>query len=334
MMKKKIFALVLFGAVLGFTSCSDDDEVVDGRFDRSELYATSNSSGDITIYDFSDSEEVEVTTLNTGSSDNEGIQYNPSTNELYFNSRSDFGLYRIGDLEDQIDGLSGAALNEVMGSADFDSPRALAISGNTIVVSDEGDDTLYVYDRTDTGVTLRNEFDVDFELWGVEFVGNDLYAVVDQTSDIAIFSNFLSNSTNGDLEPTKRITIEGIVRTHGLAYSADDNVMILTDIGDAGSASDGGLHVISDPLTKINAVADGGTLAVANNQVRIAGAATLLGNPVDVTYDDETETIFVAEKANGGGRILGFNVAASGNEAPIINNMLAGASSVDFYSED
>ncbi|ARN76721.1 hypothetical protein BST97_01150 [Nonlabens spongiae] len=333
-MKKKIFALALFAAVMGFTSCSDDDEVVDGSFDRSELYATSNGSGNITIYDFSDSDEVEVTTLTTSSNDNEGIQYNPSTDELYFNSRSDFSLYRIGDVEDQIDGLSGAAINEVQGSIDFDSPRALAISGNTIVVSDEGDDTLFVYDRTDTGVSLRNEFDVDFELWGIEFVGNDLYAVVDQTNDIAIFNNFLSNSTNGNLEPTKRITIEGLVRTHGIAYSADDNVMILTDIGDAGSDSDGGLHIISDPLTKINAVTDGGTLAVANNQVRVAGAATLLGNPVDVTYDDETETIFVAEKANGGGRILGFNVAASGNEAPVINNALPGASSVDFYSED
>ncbi|MGB5981269.1 MAG: hypothetical protein WBG46_03920 [Nonlabens sp.] len=333
-MKKKIFALALFGAVLGFTSCSDDDEIVDGRFDRAELFATSNSNGDITVYDFSDNDNVEVTTLTTSSTDNEGIQYSSANDELYVNSRSGSSLNRYGDIEDQIDGLAGAATDEVEGMADVDSPRALAISGNTIVVSDEGDDTLFVYERTDAGVSLRNEFDIDFELWGIEFVGNDLYIVVDTTNDIAIFENFLNNITDGDLEPTKRLTIEGIVRTHGIAYDSDDDVLLLTDIGDAGSDSDGGIHVITNALLKIDAVADGGTLPVAGNQVRISGPSTLLGNPVDITYDDESDTIFVAEKANGGGRILGFRDDASGDATPVVNNMLMGASSVDFYGED
>ena len=32
----------------------------------------------------------------------------------------------------------------------------------------------------------------------------------------------------------------------------------------------------------------------------------MLGNPVDVAFDEETRTIFIAEAANGGGRV-GFS---------------------------
>jgi hypothetical protein len=333
-MKKKIFALALFSATIALTSCSDDDDVIDGRFDRAELYATSNANGNITVYDFSDGDDVETTTLTTSSTNNEGIKYNASRDELFVNSRSGFGLNVYTGIDNQIDGLTGAATGELVGAADFDSPRAIAINGDNIVVADEGDDTLYVYTRTSTGVELRNEFDVDFELWGIEFVGNDLYAVVDTTGDLAIFTNFLSNTTDGDLDESKRISIEGIVRTHGITYNSTDNVLILTDIGDAGSSTDGGFHIIGGATAKINGVADGGTLAVAGNQVRIAGPATLLGNPVDVTYDDETDTVFIAEKANGGGRILGFDADGSGDLTPRVNNLLSGASSVDFYGED
>jgi hypothetical protein len=333
-MKKKIFALALLSVTLFMNSCSDDDEAVSGRFDRAELYATSNSNGDITVYDFSDDGAVQTTTLTTSSSDHEGIQYNPTTDELFVNSRSNFSLNLYTGIANQVDGLMGAATGGIEGSSDFDSPRALALRGNSIVVADNGDSTFYVYNRTASGVELVNEFDINFPVWGVEFVGNDLYAVVDQSGDVAIFSNFLSNTTDGSLAATKTITIDGINRTHGIAYDATDDVLILTDIGDASSATDGGFHIIGGAIAKINAVPDGGNLTVAGNQIRIAGSNTLLGNPVDVTYDEETETIFIAEKANGGGRILGFDAMASGNVAPVVNNLLPGASSVDFYGED
>ncbi|GAK93094.1 hypothetical protein JCM19298_1813 [Nonlabens ulvanivorans] len=171
-----------------------------------------------------------------------------------------------------------------------------------------------------------------FQFGGVEFVGNDLYVVVDTTGDLAVFNNFLSNSTDGALAASKRITIEGIVRTHGIAYDASDDLLIMTDIGDAGSDSDGGYHLIQNTSSQISGVTNGGTLAVAS-QTRIAGSNTLLGNPVDVTYDTDANVVYIAEIANGGGRILGFPVTASGNATPSVNNMLTSASSVDFYNE-
>ena len=110
--------------------------------------------------------------------------------------------------------------------------------------------------------------------------------------------------------------------------------MILTDIGDASVDTDGAFHIISNFQSKFDAVADGGTLLVAGNQTRVAGSFTLLGNPVSADYDAVTNTVFIAERANGGGRILAFtNADAGGNIGPDINNTLSGASSVYFYRE-
>jgi hypothetical protein len=334
-MKTKILSICLIAGSLFFTSCDDDDNINEERADRAELYATSTSNGNISVYDFSDNNSVTTTTLTTTSTANEGIQYDGATDELFVASRSANNLNRFANVESFLTGGS-IAITGVSAQADFDSPRALAISGNSVVVADNGDDTFYVYTRTANGLVLSNEFDIDFAVWGIEFVGNDLYAVVDSSGDLAIFNNFLSTTTDGALDETKRITIEGIVRTHGIAYDAEDDLLIMTDIGDAGSDSDGGFHLIPAAVNKINAVANGGTLTIAGaGQIRVAGSATFMGNPIDVTYDTNTNTVLIAEIANGGGRILGFsNVGNGGNIAPTVNNTLAGASSVDFYSRD
>jgi hypothetical protein len=97
--------------------------------------------------------------------------------------------------------------------------------------------------------------------------------------------------------------------------------------------ADGAFHIITNFDSKFNAVANGDTLIVANNQTRIAGSATLLGNPVAAEYDAASNTVFIAEAANGGGRVLAFsNADAGGNITPSVNNSLASASSLYFYS--
>jgi len=61
-----------------------------------------------------------------------------------------------------------------------------------------------------------------------------------------------------------------------------------------------------------------------------------LGNPVNVVYDAESDVVYVAELANGGGRVLSFNSVSEntgGNVAPVINNVLPGVSSLFLYKE-
>ncbi|MBC8644620.1 hypothetical protein H9W95_12855 [Flavobacterium lindanitolerans] len=43
-----------------------------------------------------------------------------------------------------------------------------------------------------------------------------------------------------------------------------------------------------------------------SKQKRIYGPNSLLGNPVDVSYDEQTNKIYVAERLNGGGQVLSF----------------------------
>jgi hypothetical protein len=137
---------------------------------------------------------------------------------------------------------------------------------------------------------------------------------------------------DGMVSADKRITIEGIVRTHGIDYSAADDVLVLTDIGDAANTTDdGGFQIIQDFSTKLEEVSDGGSIA-QSEQTRVAGMSTMMGNPIDIAYDNKTKTIFIAEIGNG--KILGFTdvLNATGDVAPAIENDLEAAASIYLYN--
>lgn len=340
-MKTLKFLAVSVVASMAFISCGDDDDIT-GNDLRVNLYATSNTSGNITAYQIEDDGDVEVRSLLTiaATTDAEGLFVDNDEDEITVVSRSNKNLNTYDELDSTDD---GDALELEAGSpAVFGSPRDLAVRGNLYVVSDnmdvDGDDStvdnrLWVFTRNDNTYTLRNVITTDFALWGIEFVGGNLYAVVDKTNEVALFRDFENNFTmTGPASPTKRVAIEGITRTHGIGQ--DGGTMILTDIGDAAVDNDGAFHIISDFQAKFSAIDNGGTLSVAGNQIRVAGAATFLGNPVSADYDSDSRTVYIAERANAGGRVLGFTQAENGgNITPNFNRILDGASSV-LFSED
>ncbi len=328
--------ILTMGAFL-LVSCSKDDDNEGMRnIESTQLYATNNTDGNITIYDMVSGEVKTITTASTAA---EGIYYDSDRDEIIQASRSSNQLNAYANITSILANVTLSA--SFSSSSDVSSPRDIAVNGNMIVVSDNADvdgntDTpdgrLFIYTKESGSLTLRNTVVTDFALWGIEFVGNDLYAVVDKTNRLAVFANFTAtNTTNATVAATKTIAIEGIVRTHGLAY--DNGTMILTDVGDAASDSDGAFHIISNFDAKFNGVSDGGIMTVAGNQTRVAGNATSLGNPVSAEYDAASKTVFIAEAANGGGKVLAFsNADAGGNVTPSVNNNLSKASSLYFYS--
>ena len=333
---------LLLGAALVAASCSSDDEggsTVVTADSRAELYASSNSDGDVTVYDVKDTSNITASSFGTVSTDAEGIYYDGSSDEVTQASRSGLQLNAYGNIFLSTAGIDLTAT--VSSNAVLVSPRDLAVNGDFYAVADNADvdgdpatadGRIFIFQKSGGNFTLRNTVTTDFSLWGIEFVGSSLYAVVDKTSDVAEFEDFLDNSADATVSASKRITIEGIVRTHGIAET--DGTMILTDIGDATVDSDGGFHVISNFASKFDAVENGGTLAVAGNQVRVAGAATFLGNPISAEYDAVNDIVYIAERANGGGRVLAFaSVQAGGDLAPTVNNELEGASSLYLYQE-
>jgi hypothetical protein len=176
---------------------------------------------------------------------------------------------------------------------------------------------------------LRNVITTDIKLWGITFIGDDLYAVVDTDNELAVYTDFLSNSSTGMLTTSKRVAIEGLVRTHGLTYDAASNTMVMTDIGQASNGQDdGGFYIIENFMSKFDGTANGGMIS-ASETIIVSGSNTMMGNPVDVAYDGATKTVFIAEAGNGGGLVLSFaNVTSGGNIAPSTNYNLESASSV------
>lgn len=295
---------------------------------RTELYATTTASGAIKVYD---GNGYLVKTVNTESASSEGIYYEAMNDAVIQASRSNLNLGYYSNFSGIMDGADIAA--DFSSTSDLVSPREIAVKGNRVVVSDNGENKFYVYCYSGTSFILVNTFTVNCNLWGITFKGDDLLAVADKSGNLSIFTNFLTaNTADGVIAADKTITIEGIVRTHGIDYSAADDVLVMTDIGDAANTSDdGAFQIIQGFSAKLDALGNGGTLALAD-QTRVSGAATLMGNPIDVAYDHNSKTVFIAETGNG--KILGFKDAlgASGDVAPTITNDLMGASSIYLYN--
>ena len=361
-MKKSIFYLAMLMGALFMASCSDDDGMVDVTPDatcddgimngdetgvdcggsmcepcgdgmtvlgrRTDLFVTNNDNGNISRYSVTGDSLVTLMTTTTAA---EGIYYDASADVVYQASRSALQLEAFADVSTLMDG--DAITASYTGATDLESPRELAVNGSSFVVADNGSNTFFVYENTGSGFTLTSKVEVPFPVWGITFKGDDLYAVVDTTGDLAVYYDFLSNANNGILNPSKRVTIEGIVRTHGITYDGTDDVMVLTDIGDAADANtDGGFHIISDFSSKFDALSDGELLPVGM-QVRVAGSSTLMGNPIDVAYDSETDAVYVSEIGNG--KVLGFTSIGSGGDlSPSFNKDLAMASSIQFSSDE
>ena len=313
--------LILLGAAsLFLASCSDDDNN-SSQSSIAKLVTSSNTSGKITYQDLSSSNQM-YSTLTVSGLDSDGVYLNNSTKEIILASRTNNRLETYSNLENSLSSnTDNLMLANFSSNTDFTNAREIAVMGDKVIdtqdqaASNSNTNKLFVYQKMSSGYTLLNEYTVDFKLWGIHVEGNDLFAIADLTSDLVYFSNFFNNS-NGAITPTKRVTIEGLTRTHGITHSTMDNVMILTDVADAASATDGGVIVINNFSSVFGSTANMGTIAMSN-QIRIYGPNSTLGNPVDVAYDYQTNKIYVAERANGGGKVLTFNFpTVSGDTTP------------------
>ena len=338
MKKAELFFLVLLTFVA--VSCNNDDDLNSGvsTSQTAHLYATTHN-GDVRRYDINTGV---VTNYANSSSDAEGIFFSSEDDSFTIASRSTnrlesyFGISALGE------GGTENPESSIMGSADLENPRDLAVNGEFYVVSDntdlDEDETtpegrLFIYRKTENNFVLRNVVQTKFKVWGIEFVGDDLFLAVDETSKLAVYRNFLTVNTNNRIVTAEKIVaIQGLIRAHGLDF--DNGTMVLSDIGEAESSSDGALHIIENFQEKFSLTDNGGFIG-AGDQLRISGGNTLLGNPVNIVYNAAYNVIFVAEALNNGGRVLAFNDATSvsGNISPDLRYALQGASSLFFYTE-
>ena len=335
-MKKNLFLVALSMSAIGVVSCSSDDNSDNNgggsNNPETELFASSNTSGTISYTDLTAANPM-ARFFSTSSADADGIYFDDDRNEVIIASRTNNRLEVYGNFREAVAG-TGSALTMTASSAtgDFTNAREIAVDDNRVIVAQDQfasnglQNKLFVYLRTATGFTLEKTFDVNFKLWGIHIKDGNLFAVEDLTNRVAVFNNIFSKP-NGALTPDKKVGIEGLVRTHGIDF--DDNTVVLTDVGDALSDTDGGIVVIENFISVFSSTVDGGTIALTN-QKRIYGSNTMLGNPVDVAIDDDSNKIYVAERLNGGGRVLTFTYpsATEVNVAPTANRVEPGVTGV------
>ncbi|MBK8634519.1 MAG: T9SS type A sorting domain-containing protein [Saprospiraceae bacterium] len=293
----------------------------------SQFFVSSNTSGKAGLFSISKDSTISYDIFSVDGTDADGIYYDKTADVLYQLNRTKNVINVYSNvLTNMRSGLQPELTST--STSDFKNGREIAVAGDKLVVAQDADpangntNKFIIYTITSSGLTLDRIIDVNINLWGMIFKGGTLYAVVDNSNKLAIYENFFSAGA-GTLEPTSIVTVDGLVRTHGIDYIAKEDLMILTDVGDAASAVDGAIFTIENFESKL---ADG-AISLSESRV-IKGAATLLGNPVDVSYDTNLEMIFVAERANGGGRVLGFDLRDEGDLSPVYNQVFAGASAI------
>jgi len=287
---------------------------------EANLFISSNTQAKVGMYSILESGTIASSSFSTAFDDADGIHYDDVNDVLYQVNRTENVVKMYGTVSTNPTLIASSTSN-------FTNGRELAISsdGTKLVVADDvtGANKFVIYDITPTSIMFDKILDADINLWGIHTDGDRLIAIVDNSADVAVYDNFFANPA-GPVLPTMTVTVENMVRTHGLDYDAADDMLILTDVGSGADANDGALVVVRDFML---AGLDG-TITMAE-QARAFGGADFLGNPVDVALDKQNERIYVAERANGGGRILGFLVPKlSGGIAPFYNALYPGASAV------
>jgi len=299
-------------------------------FAQSTFFVSSNTQQAVGVFDVTTEGFITESTFTNITMDADGIYYDEMTDVLYQLNRENGAVAAYSNVKANLANGNTPTLS-AMSAAETINGREIAVSGNRLVVAQDANEAngnqnrLIVFDISPTEISLVARYDVDFNLWGIHIDGETLYAVEDNSNRLAVFNNFFF-LPEGKINPTQVISVEGIVRTHGLTYVADRDMMILTDVGAASSPTDGAISVIMG--FKVAAM-DGNI--TATEQLTIAGDNTFLGNPVDVAFHAARSMIFVAERANGGGRVLNFTIPTTdGNFAPNYNYEFAGASAIHF----
>lgn len=289
-----------------------------------QLFVSSNTQSVIGVFDIYSPSSIVASTIPSEADDADGIYYDAANDVLYQLNRTDNVINAYSD-------VSSSPMLTATSSSDFTNGREIAVSGDKLVVAQDASDAngmqnrLVVYTISPTAITLDKAFDVDINLWGIHAEGTTLYAIVDNSNMVATFNDFF-NQMGSNLTPDATASVEGLVRTHGITYNAGMDMMLLTDIGDAASATDGALVMVPNWM---DASADG--MVSMNEQGRASGGPSQLGNPVDVALDKDGGMVYVAERANGGGKVLGFKLPIlTGGIAPVYSSLFGGASAVYF----
>jgi hypothetical protein len=232
-------------------------EIVDASYisDPSyKVFVSSNTSGKTGVFNFNENSAFSVRTFDVQGADADGIYYDQKADVLYQLDRTNNVIKAYSKVKQNLDVNLSPVLTAVS-TSDFTNGREIAVSGNKLVVAQDAADSngsvdkFVVYNFSPTAITLDKSYSVNRALWGIHLDGNTLYAVEDLSDRVLRFDNFFALAP-GLIVPDQAVSVESMIRTHGITYDRQGDIMFLTDVGAATSTTDGAFTVIRNFTTK------------------------------------------------------------------------------------
>jgi hypothetical protein len=331
------FSALTLAILIGITGCSSDDgkNGVDGiagtdgqngtdgsngnpGFASATFILANNGETNTGTIDLIDQSASKLKTFNTTA--NEGVAFDSLGNLLQASDSESGSIKTICQLANRADGSSYDANTdrEITGAnTTLVNPKGIAVAQKSglIFIADFGAMQITTFGATAAGnatplgttITEAAPWDVDYD------ETNDRLYVALTNGDVAVYDNFVGGEfaamPSRTITPSNNDGTQISVNIHGIVYDSNTNKLVLSDVGSASDATDGSLFVINNAST-----ADG-LVSVARS---IAGPATMLGNPVDITL--EGSDLRVAEKSNDA--VLVFSNIFSGESGDITPDLV------------
>ncbi|HUO81936.1 MAG TPA: hypothetical protein VM616_03655 [Gammaproteobacteria bacterium] len=299
---RRRFATAVAAAGLALGGCdifeASDDDDDDGApppgvsFEPLTIYVSNNGDANAGEVDRSDQNLDFAQTFMSGN--NEGIALDVSGHLYHAGDAAapPSSIRVINRIRARGDGSFDAQLDREIpapGSMNFKG-FAIAHEAGLLIVADFTGPSLEIY-GTAAGENAT-------ALASTPLAGNPWDVAYDEPEDRLFVA--LTNGTvlvvddyvaGGFLLTTTRTLTPGdgssVSNLHGIAYDAPADRLVVSDVGEAGNASDGKIFVIADASVASGTVTPARTLA---------GPSTMLGDPVDVLLNGSE--LRVAEKAN------------------------------------
>lgn len=257
-------------------------------FQPATLYIASNGGGDTTVR-VRDEALALLNSYSTGG--NEGIVVD-SANRIVQAQDAAAPASLITSCDARFRATGDASFSLSGGNTGLASPKGITRidSAGLIVVANVSANNLLVFGASAAGdqaplatVALgTNAWDTTYDAKA------DRLFVAQVDGSVAVYDDFLETLPGAT---TPRIFTSATAGTtsnmHGIDYDAASDRLVVSDVGSAADATDGSLYVFANASSATGAVTP---------IVTIAGASTLLGNPVDLQLDGGD--VRIAEKSN------------------------------------
>jgi hypothetical protein len=330
--RKFVTTLIGLSVALSLTACDGDDGAQgpqgeqgemgtpgnDGQpgtpgFAAAQFLISNNGPDNAGTIDLVDQNAAKLKTLSSGN--NEGIAIDPLNNLVHAGDATTGSLRFLCGIGQRAEDNAFNTIEdrEITGAnTGLVNPKGIDVahSAGLVLVADFNGMRISVFGSAAAGdVAPLAETLTDAKPWDLDYDEvNDRLFVALTDGTIAVYDDYVSGgfaamparviTPSDDTQSTISVNI------HGIVYDRETNKLVVSDVGDAASATDGAIFVID------NAASADGNVSVARS---ISGPLTLLGNPVDIVLSGTD--LRVAEKSNDA--ILVFSNIFSGPSGDI-----------------